>query len=113
MHELSIAISIVSLAEKQARAASATSVVEVELDIGTLSGLEFSSLEFGLQVAVKDTMLENTKFRINRIEPLAECTKCKHLFIPDGVFGKCPACNETGTSLIRGKELQIKSLLIE
>jgi hydrogenase nickel incorporation protein HypA/HybF len=113
MHELSIALSIVDLSIKQARASSATSVLEVELDIGTLSGIEFASLEFGLQAAVKNTMLENTKFRINRIKALAECTQCNHLFIPDGPFRRCPLCNDAGTSLIRGKELQIKSLLIE
>jgi hydrogenase nickel incorporation protein HypA/HybF len=113
MHELTIAISIVDLAIKQARAASANSVLEVELDIGTLSGIEYTSLEFGLKAAVKDTMLEHTKFRINRIEPFAECPRCKHSFTPDGRFGRCPECREIGTYLVRGGELRIKSLLIE
>jgi len=113
MHELSIAISIVDLAVKEARAASAASVSEVELDIGMLSGIEYVSLEFGLKAAVRGTILENTAFRINRIEPLAECQLCKNLFIPTGLFIKCPECSETETSLIRGRELQIKSLLVE
>lgn len=113
MHELSIAMSIVDLAVKEARAASASSVAEVELDIGTLSGIEFVSLEFGLKAAVRDTILEHTAFKINRIEPLAECLQCRHQFIPSGLVSKCPECSETNTSLIRGKELQIRSLLVE
>jgi hydrogenase nickel incorporation protein HypA/HybF len=113
MHELSIAMSIVDLAVKEARAASASSVAEVELDIGTLSGIEFISLEFGLKAAVRGTILEHTEFKINRIEPLAECLQCKHLFIPGELIRKCPECNQTNTSLIRGRELQIKSLLVE
>lgn len=106
-------MSIVDLAVKEARAASAVSVSEVELDIGTLSGIEYASLEFGLKAAVRGTILEHTAFKINRIEPLAECHHCKYLFIPSGFIIKCPQCSETDTSLIRGRELQIKSLLVE
>ncbi len=67
MHELSIAISIVDTAIKQATLASASRVSEVELDIGTHSGIEYESLKFALGVAAKDTMLEETLFRINRV----------------------------------------------
>jgi hydrogenase nickel incorporation protein HypA/HybF len=113
MHELSIAMSIVDIATRQAEEASALSVSQVELDIGTMSGIEFGSLDFALQVAVKDTMLEGTEFRINRIEPLCECRTCRHLFEPDGFLSRCPECEGADTELIRGNELQIKSLLVE
>ena len=113
MHELSIAISIVDIASKHAEAASAISVSQVDLDIGILAGIEFESLEFALTVAVKDTILEETKFRINRIEPLSECLSCNNLFTSNGMFGQCPECKDMNTKLIRGKELQIKSLLVE
>ena len=113
MHELSIAISIVDIASRQAEAASADHVSEVELDIGVLSGIEYESLEFALSVAAKETILENTLFRINRVEPVAECPACQHLYTPDGMFSHCPECNKQGIRLIRGTELQIKSLLVE
>jgi len=113
MHELSIAISIVDTVIDQAKKASANRVSEVELDIGTLSGIEYESLEFALGVAAKDTILEETLFRINRVEPVAECPKCQHLYTPDGMFSLCPECNEQGIRLIQGTELQIKSLLVE
>lgn len=113
MHELSIAISIVDIASKQAKAASATAVSRVELDIGTMSGIEYESLNFALSVAVQDTMLEGTEFKINRIEPLCECQACNYLYTPDGLFGQCPECNDRNIQVIRGKELQIKSLLVE
>ena len=113
MHELSIAISIVDTAIDQANQASADRVSEVELDIGMLSGIEYESLEFALGVASKDTILEETLFRINRVEPVAECPSCQHLYAPDGVYSHCPECKEPGIRLIRGTELQIKSLLVE
>ena len=113
MHELSIAISIVDTAIKQATMASANRVSEVALDIGILSGIEYESLEFALGVAAKDTILEETLFRINRVEAVAECPACEHLYVPDGMYSHCPECNKQGIRLIRGTELQIKSLLVE
>ena len=113
MHELSIAMSIVEIASRQAKAASAHAVSRVDLDIGTMSGIEFESLEFALTMAVKDTLLEGTEFRINRIDPLCQCLSCNHLYTPDGVFSQCPECKAFDTELIKGKELQIKSLLVE
>ncbi len=113
MHELSIAISIVDTAINQAKLASARSVTEVELDIGILSGIEYESLEFSLGLAAKDTILEKTLFRINRVEAVAECPACQHLYSPEGMFSHCPECNKQGIRLIRGTELQIKSLLVE
>jgi hydrogenase nickel incorporation protein HypA/HybF len=113
MHELSIAISIVDLVIDQAARASADRVTEVELDIGTHSGIEYESLTFALGVATRETMLEETLFRINRVEPVAECPACKHLYTPEGIFSYCPECKEQGVRIIRGTELQIKSLLVE
>jgi hydrogenase nickel incorporation protein HypA/HybF len=113
MHELSIAISIVDLAIDQAKLASADRVSEVELDIGVLSGIECEALEFSLGVAARDTILEETQFRINRVEPVAECPDCGNLYSPEGVFSHCPECNKKGIRLIRGTELHIKSLLVE
>jgi len=113
MHELSIAMSIVDAVIKQAESASAEKVMEVHLDIGVCSGIEFESLEFSLDVATKDTLLENTLFRINRVEAVAECPACEYLYVPEGVFSQCPQCHQPGIRLIKGTELQIKSLLVE
>ncbi len=98
---------------KQAEAARATQVLEVHLDIGLNSGIEFESLEFSLGVASKKTMLEETSFLINRLEPLAECPACNHHYTPERVFSHCPECNQPGIRMIQGTELQIKSLLVE
>ncbi len=113
MHELSIAISIVDIASRKAEAASAERVDQVELDIGTMSGIEFDSLEFALSVAVKDSILEGTHFKINRIEALCECNSCTHIYTPGQDFSTCPECGKQDLEFIRGKELQIKSLLID
>ena len=40
MHELSIVMSIIDIAEQQAKKANAVWVDEIELDIGELSGMQ-------------------------------------------------------------------------
>jgi len=113
MHELSIAISIVETAIAHLDMAETGHVSLVELDIGTLSGIEYGLLETALGVASRETLLEKSVFRINRVEPFAECPACNHLYVPERIFSRCPECNEPGIRLIRGTELKIRSLLVE
>ena len=68
MHEMSIAMSIVDLATEHAQKENAMKIVEVELDIGTISGIEIQALNFAMEVAVKDTLLETARIKINRKE---------------------------------------------
>ena len=58
MHELSIVMSIVEIAQQQAYNANATVIDEIELDIGTMSGIEMDALEFAWSQGVKQTILE-------------------------------------------------------
>jgi hydrogenase nickel incorporation protein HypA/HybF len=67
MHEMSIALSIVDLADEQANLAHAGKIIEIELDIGTMSGVEVEALNFALEIAAKDTLLEAAVVKINRI----------------------------------------------
>ncbi|MFH0757271.1 MAG: hydrogenase maturation nickel metallochaperone HypA [Bacteroidota bacterium] len=81
MHEMSIALSIVDLADEQANLAHAGKIIEIELDIGTMSGVEVEALNFALEIAAMDTLLEAAVVKINRI--------------------------------LEGREIQVKSILVE
>ena len=63
MHEMSIAQSIVELAEEQARNRHSEAVEELELEIGRLAGVELHTLDFALESAVKGSMLEHRRRR--------------------------------------------------
>ena len=49
MHELSIVMSIVDLANKEATKHQASAIEEIELDIGCLSGIDMDSFDFAWQ----------------------------------------------------------------
>ena len=59
MHELSIVMSIIDIAQKESSKANALIVDEIEIDIGDFSTIEMDAFEFAWQQAVKETVLEN------------------------------------------------------
>ena len=110
MHELSIALGIVKIAEDETKKANAKKVDLIELEIGTLAGIEFDSLDFVWPSAVKDTVLENAKKDTIIIEAKGKCLDCDTIFDLKNVFDPCPKCNSFLKGIIQGKELRVKSI---
>jgi hydrogenase nickel incorporation protein HypA/HybF len=107
MHELSIALGIVDIAEKEIKKAKKDRIELIELEIGTLAGIEFDSLDFIWPSAVKNTVLEDAKRKINIIEGLATCGDCNYTFNLKKIYDSCPKCNSHLKAIIKGKELRV------
>ena len=110
MHELSIAIGIVKIAEAEMAKAKAKKVELIELEIGTLAGIEFDSLDFVWPSAVKDTVLEHATKKINVISAKAKCVDCDTVFEIKKIYDSCPNCNSFLKGILQGKELRVKAL---
>ena len=110
MHELSIAMGIVDIAEKETAKAKANKVDIIELEIGTLAGIEFDALEFVWPSAVKNTVLEKATKKIKVIHGEAKCSDCDTIFKLDNIYDACPNCKGYLKGIIKGKELLVKSL---
>jgi hydrogenase nickel incorporation protein HypA/HybF len=112
MHELSIVMSIIEIAQQQAFQANAKGIDEIELDIGSMSGIEMDSFEFAWNQAVKGTILAEAIKKVNRITAKAQCLDCNHEFIIHQYFDPCPICGSHLIQMLKGKELKVKSLLV-
>ena len=112
MHELSIALQIAEIIEDESHKAGAHSVSKVELEIGSLSGIEPSALELAVPEAFKNTMMAHAEVVYHYIEARAVCQSCCNEFDPADHFKICPFCNSMETYLLKGKELKIKSFEI-
>ncbi len=110
MHELSIALGIVKIAEDETAKAKADKVDLIELEIGTLAGIEFDSLDFVWISAVKDTVLEKAVKKTIVIKAKAKCIDCNTIFDIKYVYDSCPKCNSFLKVIIKGKELRVKAL---
>jgi hydrogenase nickel incorporation protein HypA/HybF len=113
MHELSIVMSIIEIAEENAKNAEASVINEIELDIGMQAGVVIEALKFAIESAKAGTMLENAKWVINEIPALARCTSCGHEFETNDLFFPCPRCGNPFSDIYKGKELKVKSLKVE
>lgn len=110
MHELSIALGIVKIAEDETVKANAKKVTKIELEIGVLAGVELESLNFVWELAVKKTVLEQAKKEIIIIKGKGKCIDCDTEFEMKKIYDTCPNCNSNFKGILQGKELRVKAL---
>lgn len=113
MHEFSIVLSIIEIAENEAKKAKSEVVTELVLDVGTMAGIEFHALDFAMESAIKNTMLENAKIVVNKIQARSKCINCSEEFDIQSSFDPCPKCSGFYHNILSGKELKVKSLVVE
>ena len=113
MHELSIAMGIVKIAEEETKKASASAVSKIELTIGALSGVELEALNFVWSAAVKDTVLEGAELTIDHIQGKAKCMDCDSCFDVENIYDNCPKCGSYLKVITQGKELKVKALEVD
>jgi hydrogenase nickel incorporation protein HypA/HybF len=112
MHELSLVMSIIEMTTAELQKAKATGIEEIELEIGSLCGVEMASFDFAWQQAIRQTPLEKTKRTVNRIDGRAACTACRNEFATDLLYGACPVCGSHLLHIVKGRELSVKSLVV-
>lgn len=112
MHELSIVMSILQIAEKESAKNNAVSVDEIELEIGELSGIEMPAFDFAWEQAIRSTLLEKAKRTINHIAGEGKCMDCDAVFPMQQLYEPCPVCGDHFVTIQKGKELRVKSLVI-
>jgi hydrogenase nickel incorporation protein HypA/HybF len=110
MHELSVVLGIINLAEKELKKAGKSKITMIELEIGSLSGVEMSALDYVWETAVKDTVLADAERQIRHIQAKAVCLDCEESFEMNQIYDSCPKCNSHFKNIIQGKELRVKSL---
>ena len=113
MHELSIVMGIIDIAEAESGKAGGGSVEEIELDIGVLSTVQMEAFDFAWSQGVRDTLLQGTRLKVNRIGGEAECLDCGTVFPMRELYDGCPSCESRFTRILKGKELRVKSLTLD
>ena len=83
---------------------------QIELEIGTLAGIEFDALDFVWASAVKNSVLDRAIKEIDIIEAKGQCVDCDTIFSMKNIFDACPECNSYLKGIIQGKELRVKAL---
>lgn len=112
MHELSIVMNIVEIANEEVQKHQAQKVEMIDLEIGELSGIDFDAFEFAWSAVVHDTILQNAERKMHRIEGKSICGTCGHHFRLFQVYEPCPLCGEVLNDIISGQELKVKQMIL-
>jgi len=113
MHEMSIAMSIVDIACKEAQKDGAPSISKIELDVGTLAGIMVDSLKFCYDSVCKGTLAENSELVVNEVPGKGHCIKCDHEFEIDSFMALCPKCESYKIEIMQGRELKLKAVVVD
>ncbi len=113
MHELSIAMNILEIVQDYTAKEGAQRVLELDLDIGTLSGIEIPALDFALNTLKPGSILEQSAIIIHEIEGNLKCKDCQIIYRANKIYEPCPNCMGFHSEIQSGKELQVNSILID
>jgi hydrogenase nickel incorporation protein HypA/HybF len=113
MHEISIAESILEIAEEQARAQNARSIQVIKLRLGEFTTIVLEALEFAFEIARQGTLAEHARLEIETVPIIVRCAVCDRATQP--VVGICLICVVCGfpMEIVSGEELQIEYIDVE
>jgi hydrogenase nickel incorporation protein HypA/HybF len=110
MHELSIAMSILDMAEEEAGRRSAE-VDAIYVKLGALSGVVKEALLSAYDLARTETTLETAQLVIEEVPVMIYCPRCQ---APRGVPSiqqlSCSECDTPSAEILQGRELQVVAL---
>ena len=113
MHELSIAVGIVEIAQEEAERLGGR-VSAVHLKLGALAGVAPEALLSSYEVACADTPLEGSRLVIEQVPVIVYCPRCNGPRALSSVQLFC--CSECGTpsaDIRQGRELELVALEID
>ena len=110
MHELSIAMSIVDMAQEEAERRSVC-IDAVHLELGALSGVVKEALLFSYEIACNGTPLEGSRLVVNEIPIEVYCQTCNMPKTLKSIqWFCCPECGTPTADVMQGKELEVVAL---
>jgi hydrogenase nickel incorporation protein HypA/HybF len=113
MHEFSLAIEVINLAQREAEKNLAESIQEITIEVGDLSGVEADAFESALDLLVKDSILKNAEIKIVRTPGKGKCNACNLEFEMKFRMATCPQCQCFPSEISGGEEFRVVSLVVE
>jgi hydrogenase nickel incorporation protein HypA/HybF len=113
MHEFSLAIEVINLAQREAERNIAETIQEIVIEVGNLSGVEADAFESALGLLVKESILENANINIIRTSGKGKCNACNSEFEMNHRMATCPKCQCFPSEISGGEEFRVVSLVVE
>lgn len=110
MHELSIAISIVEVAEEEAERLGGK-VEAIHLKLGKMSGVVKDALCASFEMACEGTSLAGTHLVVEEVPVQVFCSVCRETHTLNTLqHFCCPECATPATEIVHGREIEVVAL---
>jgi len=114
MHELSIALSMIEMANEEAARRGGAKVNALHVKLGPLSGVVKDALLFSYEVASNGTILEGSQLVIEDVPVVIYCSECQAEQRLESIQRFCcPRCGTLSSEVVRGRELEFVAMEIE
>lgn len=114
MHELSIALSMIEMANDEVVRRGGGRVTALHLKLGPLSGVVKEALEFSYEIACQGTALEGSRLVIEDVPVVIHCAACSQDVSVESIQNlRCSRCGRLSADVIRGRDLEVVALELE
>lgn len=114
MHELSIALGIVDIAEEESDRRGQALILAVHVKLGPLSGVVKEALTSAYELACEGSALAGSRLVIEETALIIHCSRCQiEATVPSVYEMCCPRCGTPSANLVSGRELEVTALEIE
>ena len=114
MHELSIALNIIELAERESARYGGSTVRAVHLKLGPLAGVVKEALESSYELASETSAVAGSRLVIEEVPIVAFCPNCQaQRTLSSMQWFCCPECNTPTAEVVHGRELEVVALELE
>ncbi len=110
---MSLVISILDIAETQAREAAARAINSITVEVGALAGVEIEALQFCFTAARRNTLAANAELRIAEIPGQGQCPACGRISPAETLVAVCRRCDDGVLEIKQGRELRVRSLNVD
>lgn len=111
MHEVSLALGLLEIAEETCREKGYRIIETVKIRVGQAAGVNLDSLFFALEAIKKGTLAEKANFIMELVPLGGYCQNCgKNFETAEFYIFNCPLCGSSTIQICQGKELEISEM---
>lgn len=114
MHELSIALSIIDVAEEELQNHAGARVDAIHVRLGPLSGVVKEALVSAYELAREQTPFATSRLVFEDVPIVVFCSQCQaERSVQSLQVFRCAECDSPATEVVRGRELELAALELE
>jgi len=113
MHELSLAMEVIELTQQEATKNQVSRILEIQIEVGDLSGVEADAFQSALEMLLRGTMLEYASVILIRTPGKGKCFICQLEFDMKMRLDTCPKCACFPSEITGGEEFRVISILAQ